>query len=158
MHLWYLMVFCLLAVAEPQSPIAQPATTPAGAITGTVVDESGKPVVGARVQAVGRKKKWVGGYYEIPTGPPDESDDRGQFRLHSLPPGQYVVAVFLASQPPATDHREANEYVRTYNPRTTSLAEAEPIAVEPGKEHAVSVSVTRVRLVFEHARERCGIS
>jgi Carboxypeptidase regulatory-like domain len=115
MHLWYLTLFCLLVVAEPQGPIPQPATTPAGAIIGTVTDESGKPVVGARVQAVGRKKKWAGGYYEIPTGPPDDSDDRGQFRLHSLPPGQYVVAVFLPSQPPATDYREANEYVRTYN-------------------------------------------
>jgi hypothetical protein len=146
MHLWYLTLFCLLVVAEPQSPIPQPATTPAGAIIGTVTDEYGKPVVGARVQAVGRKKKWAGGYYEIPTGPPDDSDDRGQFRLHSLPPGQYVVAVFLPSQPPATDYREANEYVRTYNPRTTSLAEAEPIAVESGKEHSVSVSVARVRL------------
>ena len=69
MHLWYLTLFCLLVVAEPHSPIPQPTTTPAGAIIGTVTDESGKPVVGARVQAVGRKKKWVGGYYEIPTGP-----------------------------------------------------------------------------------------
>jgi hypothetical protein len=147
MHLWYLTFFCLLVVLEPQDPATRAAAAPAGVIVGTVTDESGKPMVGARVQAVGRKKKWAGEYYEIPTGPADDSDDRGQFRLHSLPPGEYVVAAFLASQPPAADYTEPNQYVRTYNPRTTSLAEAEPIAVEPGKEHSVSVSVVRVQLV-----------
>jgi hypothetical protein len=62
MYLWYLTLLCVLVGAEPQSPITQPATTPAGAIVGTVTDESGTPIVGARVQAVGGKKKWAGGY------------------------------------------------------------------------------------------------
>jgi len=152
MLMWNAAFLCLLALVEPRMGIGRQTTQPTsvptpGVIVGTITDESGKPVVGARVQALGRKKKWAGGYYEIPIGPPDDSDDRGQFRLHSLPPGQYVVSAFIASQPPAPDYREANEYVRTYNPRTTSLADAQPIAVEPGKEHSVSVSLARLRLV-----------
>ena len=82
-------------------------------ISGYVTDESGQPLVGARVQAVGRLKKWSGPYYEIPAGRPGESDDRGQFRLHSLPPGQYVVAVSVEAKPPTP---EPGETTMRYDP------------------------------------------
>lgn len=101
----------------------------------------GQPVVGARVQAVVRLKKWAGPYYEVPAGRPDESDDRGQFRLHSLPPGQYVVAVGVESPPAPEAQREATGYVRTDHPGTTSLTDAQAIAVQAGQEQLASVSM-----------------
>jgi hypothetical protein len=144
---WCCLLFSILALCTAQSPRArasQTAATQAGVVTGTITDASGTPIVGARVQAVGRAKKWAGPYYEIPTGTPDQSDDRGQFRLHSLPPGHYVVAV---SMPPAVRAKPATGYLRTYNPGTRELAEAQPIAVRAGVEHAVAISVSPVRLM-----------
>jgi Carboxypeptidase regulatory-like domain len=151
MHHWFALI-CLLVVAELEPGIGRPSAQvssirSAGVIVGIVTNESGQPVVGARVQAIGRKKKWAGDYYEIPTGALDDSDDRGHFRLHSLPPGHYVVAVSIAAQPPPSDYREALEYVRTYHPSTTSLTAAQPVAVEPEKEHSAHVAIAPVRRV-----------
>jgi Carboxypeptidase regulatory-like domain len=138
---------CILALtAAPAIEVraVQTSATPTGVLTGIVTDESGRPIVGARVQAVGRAKKWAGPYYEIPTGNPDESDDRGQFRLHSLPPGRYVVAVTVQSKVPA---QAPTGYMRTYNPATTSLADAQTLVVEAGKEQSVSIRVTPIRFM-----------
>ena len=148
-----LFLVCLLALAGDVSGVASlvaqaPASPTPGVITGIVRDESGTPVVGAVVQAVVRRKKWAGPYYETPVGRPDESDDRGQFRLHSLPPGSYVVAASLQPQRLATPvPPETTEYVRTYSPNATALGDAQPIAVGPGSEQSVSVRLARVRLV-----------
>jgi hypothetical protein len=122
-----LWILALTAAPTIGVRAVQTPSTPTGVLTGIVADASGTRIVGARVQAVGRAKKWIGPYYEIPTGNPDETDDRGQFRLHSLPPGRYVVAVSAQSKVPA---QASIGYMRTYNPATTSLAEAQPIVVQ----------------------------
>lgn len=143
--------FLLLLLTAPlgpdtNSPAAQQTALPrTGVITGTVIDQSGIPLVGARVEAVGRRKKWLGPFYELSTASSDESDDRGQFRLHSLPPGRYVVAVSVQTQAPAP--QQGVGYVRTYNPGTTSLAEAESIDVRAGEERSVSVRVMPTRFM-----------
>ena len=147
MRVWGVGTLCILAVTAAAAIEVRAVQTPAtstGVLTGIVTDGSGTAIVGARVQAVGRRKKWAGPYYEIPTGNPDESDDRGQFRLHSLPPGRYVVAVTMQSRVPA---QASTGYMRTYNPATTSLADAQPIVVEAGKEQSVSIRVTPIRLM-----------
>jgi hypothetical protein len=147
MRAWGFGTLCILALTvAPAIEVraVQRSATPTGVITGIVTDASGTPIVSARVQAVGRAKKWAGPYYEIPTGRPDESDDRGQFRLHSLPPGRYIVAVTVESQVPA---QASTGYIRTYNPATTSLADAQPIVVDAGKEQSVSIRVTSVRFM-----------
>ena len=128
-----------------------PATPASGVITGIVRDESGTPVVGATVQALVRRKRWAGPYYETLVGRPDESDDRGQFRLHSLPPGSYVVAVspqpLQPQRPPPPVPPEGTDYVRSYSPNATVLADAQPIAVQSGTEQSVAVRLARVRFV-----------
>jgi hypothetical protein len=87
-----MLVAILVAAPRPLAIDSQSAQSPAppstGVITGTVLDGSGQPVVGMRVQAIGRLKKWSGPYYEVSIGRPDETDDRGRFRLHSLPSGR----------------------------------------------------------------------
>jgi Carboxypeptidase regulatory-like domain len=62
------------------------------AITGTVVDEAGEPVIGVNVTAlrrtaVGGRVKFVMEGYSTPT------DDRGMYRIARLAPGAYVVLV-----------------------------------------------------------------
>lgn len=64
------------------------------AIGGTVTDEAGQPIVGVRVQAFKRVVE-VG---EVRLVPPDPyssltTDDRGVYRLSTLAPGEYAVAV-----------------------------------------------------------------
>ena len=63
-----------------------------GIISGTVVDAKGQPVRGATVYALPRPAG--GGPVRIaPNDRPERLNDRGQFRLHGLAPGEYAVAV-----------------------------------------------------------------
>ncbi len=62
-----------------------------GAITGTVVDESGDPVVGVFVRAL--KQIRIAGRDELAVGPMTVSDDYGRYRLHGIAPGRYVLQV-----------------------------------------------------------------
>src|SRR5215510_1654707 len=134
---WLLLVGVLACWMVQRAVGFQAASVPSpspstGVITGRVVDENGQPAVGFRVQAVIRRKKWNGPYYETAVGRPDEADDRGEFRLHSLPPGQYAVAVSMPQPPPGSGPPQVvkgPEYLRTFNPGTTSLENAQPIVV-----------------------------
>ncbi|HYN08946.1 MAG TPA: carboxypeptidase-like regulatory domain-containing protein [Vicinamibacterales bacterium] len=64
------------------------------AIGGAVVDELGEPLVGVTVRAVPRRIVAGRSQYELDyTSIADRTDDRGLFRLSSLTPGDYLVAV-----------------------------------------------------------------
>lgn len=140
------LLVCGLTLGSLVSGVAfQSAPAPTGVITGLVTDAEGKPVVGARVQAAARFKRWVGAYYEIAVGPTDDTDDRGRFRLHSLPPGQYVVAVSPQGTAVPTP-RNSPAHRRTYHPDVQSLDAATPINVEPGVDADVSIRFASVPL------------
>jgi hypothetical protein len=62
-----------------------------GAIGGTILDESGDPVVGTRVAAFMRT--WIAGRRRYTAGPTGVTDDRGVYRIAGLTPGDYVIAV-----------------------------------------------------------------
>ena len=61
------------------------------AISGVVVDEAGEPVVGVAVQALRRVPSGSGP--RLQSGSIATTDDRGQYRLSMLAPGEYVVVV-----------------------------------------------------------------
>jgi hypothetical protein len=60
-------------------------------ITGTVVDETGEPIVGTRVQSFARE--FIGGTARYVPRSSGTTDDRGVYRLPNLSPGRYKVAV-----------------------------------------------------------------
>jgi hypothetical protein len=62
-----------------------------GAISGTVRDESGEPVVGVFVRALARHR--IQGRDDLVAGPLTLSNDRGEYRLTDLSPGRYLVQV-----------------------------------------------------------------
>ena len=147
-HRWFLAVSVTLVLpASGLASSSQVAVAPVtGVITGRVVDQSGRPLVWASVHAVRRLKRWNGPYYEAMSVAQDESDDRGQFRLHSLRPGTYFVAVSASSTSVRRQTTPAppggTAYYRTYNPGTASLENAESIVVQAGGVREVSVLMT----------------
>jgi len=80
-----------------------------GAISGVVRDESGEPAVGVVVRALKRVR--IQGRDDFVAGPVTRTDDRGRYRLHTLPPGKYVVQMpsVQASVPASAKVGEADE-------------------------------------------------
>lgn len=62
-----------------------------GAISGTVRDERGEPVVGVYVRALVRLP--IQGREDLASGPLTTTDDRGVYRISGLTPARYVVVV-----------------------------------------------------------------
>jgi len=60
-----------------------------GGISGRVVDEANEPVVGIPVRAL--RVILAAGVPHVAPGPIGTTDDRGMYRIASLPPGKYLV-------------------------------------------------------------------
>lgn len=67
------------------------------AVGGTVLDEHNEPMVGLSVKAL--RRDWVAGRRRLTESGADTTDDRGQFRIGALEPGEYVVVVPISQQP-----------------------------------------------------------
>lgn len=61
------------------------------AVSGTIIDERGDPVVGAYVRVL--SEVTVGGVPHLAGGSVARTDDRGAYRIGGLAPGRYVVSV-----------------------------------------------------------------
>lgn len=67
------------------------------AIAGTVTDEHNDPMVGAPVRIF--RRDYVSGRRRLTDSGSDQTDDRGQFRVGSLEPGEYIVVVPMTQRP-----------------------------------------------------------
>jgi sarcosine oxidase gamma subunit len=110
-----------------------------GVIAGQVVDEFGEPVTGATVQV--SRYRFVNGERVLASvassGSPlsGGTDDRGEFRVFGLPPGDYFVSAELPAPLGAlasTDRPPG--YMATYYPGAVSVASAEQVRVGVGGE------------------------
>jgi protocatechuate 3,4-dioxygenase beta subunit/uncharacterized protein (DUF2141 family) len=102
-------------------------------ITGRVVDEDGDPIPGAQVQAM--RRTYVRGKPVFSANEEGRTDDRGEYRIYGLEPGNYYVL--------ATDQRNfvlmggednAPEYAPVYFPNAASADHASAVTVAPGDE------------------------
>lgn len=107
------------------------------AVSGTVIDGSGTALGGMWVAAVPRivdgKALRVGGFAAETI-----SDDRGRYRLYSLPPGEYKIATSPRGQSVSSRLRGV-----AYYPGAASIAEAQRIRLAPGSElHSADIRFT----------------
>jgi hypothetical protein len=103
---------------------------PGGVIAGRILDDAGEPIIGASV-SVSRPAYLNGRRQLISTGG-DRTDDRGEFRIFNLAPGDYYVLAKLD----ATHDGSSTElgYASTYYPGTPSYREAQEVSLNPGEE------------------------
>lgn len=112
-----------------------------GAISGRIVDDFGEPV--SSVQVTVQRYAYMGGVRRLvgagSEGGMDRTDDLGQFRIHSLPPGEYYLSATLRTMEFMGSNMTAmpgtsEGFAPTYFPGTTSAAEARRITVRAGQD------------------------
>jgi len=105
--------------------------TPQGVVTGRVTDEDGEPVLSASVTAV--RQGYVNGQKQLVPAGRAMTNDLGEYRIHSLPPGRYYLSASLRSGgPPDSSAEEDSSYVPTYYPAATDPAAASLMEVTAG--------------------------
>jgi hypothetical protein len=116
---------------------------PPGVITGTVNDEDGDPAINAQVQALRFTRQ--GQRRQVMGGPGVQTNDRGEYRIFGLEPGQYLVVVNHQRQQAVPNEPGDDVYVPTFFPGTQDPGQATPVQVEAGDE--VSGINVELRLV-----------
>ena len=141
-----------VTVADGQTLEHVDFTLPRGsAITGHVMDEFGEPITGVQVQ-VQRYTYLPGGQRRLMfAGAAGSTDDRGEFRVFGLMPGEYIVSTLVRGgfnfQQGTGGANDAFEgYAPTYYPGTSSPAEAQPVAVALGQEVTLNLSLMAARM------------
>ncbi len=131
--------------------------TPAGTVTGRIVDELGEPLPGLTVQILRSTYDQNGKRTLQPTSTA-KTNDLGEYRVYFVPPGRYFVsalaaapsfdALLAAAANPGgganTNEVVAPGYVQTYFPNTTDYTRASAIEVLPGSEVS-AMNFTMVR-------------
>jgi protocatechuate 3,4-dioxygenase beta subunit len=139
-----------VVVADGQALPAINFALPRGSvIAGRVSDEFGEPIAQAQVQAQ-RFQYSPDGQRRLATVQLMTSDDRGEFRLYGLMPGEYVVnagvrnVMAITTTPNANDSSEG--FAPTFYPGTINANEAQPITLGIGEEKAIQFSLAASRM------------
>lgn len=136
-----------VTVTAGATPVAIPnvSMVRGGTVSGKVVDPSGNPMPFVRVQAlrpeVGTLNSGVN-----PDFGNRMTDDRGEYRMFFVPPGEYVIRAQVQAGRPAgpgpTRSGEMQTLVSTLFPNTTDVAQAGKVNVKSGEEiRGIDISV-----------------
>jgi hypothetical protein len=129
------------------------ALTRGGAIEGRVTDESGEPVVEAIVSAM-RVEVTSGERRLVSAGRSQLTNDRGDYRVYGLSPGDYCVSVAPSRLPPISftvdpnqiGPQKASGYASIFYPSTADVSEAGVVTVRPGQ------TTSEINIVFKPVR------
>jgi hypothetical protein len=105
----------------------------ASAVEGRLVDEFGDPAPGVEVQ-IARLEYVAGKRRLLPVFPPRgtrPTDDRGEFRIFGLPPGDYYL---MALSGPFTSDNNRAGFAPTFYPGTASAPDAQPVRIDVGRD------------------------
>lgn len=126
-----------------------------GVITGRVVDEFGDPAINVHVQVL-RYSFQNGTRRLAPAGGgfgPNRTDDRGEFRLYGLPPGQYYVSARPENFMQPDGAAEASAPALSYYPNSPDPGGAQRVTVAAGRETAgINISLVGTRVVRVRGR------
>jgi protocatechuate 3,4-dioxygenase beta subunit len=131
-------------------------------ITGRVLDAAGQPLADARVTALRRPPvPPAGAAGRGPMAPPMmmvpggsvQANDLGEFRLHSLAPGEYFIQAAPQSAFGAQASGDRTVLAPTFYPGTTSMSAAQGVTVTGGQTYGEIV----VRLVTAVTYQISGI-
>jgi protocatechuate 3,4-dioxygenase beta subunit len=116
-----------------------------GVVAGRIVDEDGQPLAQAIVTV--HRQQYVRGQKQLAVAGADRSDDRGEYRVFGLAPGDYFVSataggmerlaqqliprMFAEAEVAAA---ESTGYAATYYPGVITPADAGRVRVGPGQE------------------------
>jgi len=104
---------------------------PLGAVvTGRVVDEVGEGVAQASVSLA--RRRYVDGERQLVGQSGSSTDDRGEFRIFGVPPGEYVMVARLETMDFGS--RDRVRYVPTYYPGTPVASDAQRVPVAAAQE------------------------
>jgi hypothetical protein len=106
------------------------ALPPGAVVTGRVVDETGEGV--AHVYVSLARRRYVDGARRLVAQSGSSTDDRGDFRIFGVPPGDYVILARFGE--PNMGSRDRVRYVPTYYPGTPVASEAQRVTIGPGQE------------------------
>jgi hypothetical protein len=103
------------------------ALVPAGFIGGRILDEDGTPFAGAEVDAlVTRSENGSDSLFSVSTA---QTDDRGEFRLFGLVPGQYYISAGDPAFRAVSTPKGVVRYSPTYFPGVPFADEARPVVL-----------------------------
>jgi hypothetical protein len=106
-----------------------------GVITGRVTDSSGRAIISqhVRVERLGEDGSRQEVYFR--NGYVSMTDDRGLYRLFSVPAGRYLVSIGMeAEQGALTAGGQGAFYPKTYHPATSDASSATIVEVSAGSE------------------------
>ena len=140
-----------VTLADAQAMTGVNLALPKGSvIAGRITDEFGEPVAQAQVSAQRYQYGPDGQRRLQPFGIPVTTDDLGQFRLHSLMPGEYVVSASFRNMfvaPLGTAGGDTSEgFLPTFHPGTVNANEAQPVTVTLGQESHVQFALSAARM------------
>ena len=130
-----------------------------GVIAGRITDEFGEPMTHLRVSAL--RYGYMAGRRQLVPAESSSTDDRGQYRIFGLPPGDYYVSASPESVVPSPRTGTAP----TYYPGTLAVQEAERVRLRVGEENtsvsfavlpAHTVTVSGIVLESSGARASSG--
>ena len=128
-----------VTVTAGATPVAIPnvSMVQGGTVSGRVVDPFGNPLPFVRVQAL-RPEAGTLNSGVIPDFGNRMTDDRGEYRMFFVPPGEYVIRAQVQGGRPAgpvqTSPGQADILVPTHYPSTTDMAQAGKVTVKSGEE------------------------
>ena len=107
---------------------------PGRSIDGRILDEDGTPFAGAIVEAL--TPRFDGGRDTLAVVATARTDDRGEFRLHGLAPGEYFIGAADPAFASVTTAGGVARYAPTYYPGVPSPTDAKPVTIAASGETA----------------------
>lgn len=121
-----------------------------GVVSGRVFDQDGRVVIGIRVQAL----RSASGATFLSPASSATTDDRGEYRLFGLSPGEYYIAVVpvppstsLRSPPVKSHSTMADARGTTFYPAASSAAAAQRLTIRSGTATVADITIWPRRLV-----------